>query len=666
MLLSSSFSSPSSSPRRPDADGSSPSSSSSSSSSLLFDPIFDSSTGLTLPPPSIWDPKAKPNASHYSSLRQEAREWFASTFDLYLERAFPRDDLKPLSCSGADSQGGIALTRLDAMTTALMLGDVERLEGTVAWASRREEEPAAGTSLFEGDGNGGGNGNGNGGGGSGSKGRAAKKRGSSSSSPFSTLLRFDNKRGARVHVFELTIRAVGSLVSSHIYLKRGLLLEKEKNASSSSSSSPPSPLRFPSYDGVSLLNRALDLAERILPAFDTPTGLPLSWVHLTEEGDGTPPFSPRREKDRSTCAACAGTLLLEFAALSRESGDPRFELAAARAARSLHSRRSPKTGLVGNTIDVDSGAFIRRDSGVGAGIDSYYEYLLKSYLLTGESFFFFFFFLTERGWGEKKETEGDGGGEGGGEPSLFSFSLCVLSQYSSFSKTGQKEWLTAFVEAYTSAMRHCSPPIVLMLEKEEEEEGEEALEGEREEKGRHKKRKTKFTLRPRRKAWRIDSHVDTAAMTGPWISSLGAFWPGLQALAGQTVDASKSHADWAAAWSRFSGLPEAIDVSGVTRHPTLTGYPLRPELVESSFVLFGETKHESYLATGAALMETLRRRCRAECGFAALADVGDGGGRGGRRSSDAPSISPSAAAAAAAAASPQQDAMVRVVDIFWL
>jgi hypothetical protein len=146
-------------------------------------------------------------------------------------------------------------------------------------------------------------------------------------------------------------------------------------------------------------------------------------------------------------------------------------------------------------------------------------------------------------------------------------------------------------------------------------------------------------------------------MTRPWISSLGAFWPGLQALAGQVLDASRSHADFAAAWSRFGGLPEALDVSGAARHPTLPGYPLRPEIVESSFAMFGETGHEAYLATGAAVMRTLRERCKARCGFAALADVGDGE----TPSSSLSSSSSSAATAAAAAAvtAQQQDAMVR-------
>jgi mannosidase alpha-like ER degradation enhancer 1 len=39
----------------------------------------------------------------------------------------------------------------------------------------------------------------------------------------------------------------------------------------------------------------------------------------------------------------------------------------------------------GNVIDVESGRWIGKLSGLGAGLDSYYEYLLKSYIMFGES-----------------------------------------------------------------------------------------------------------------------------------------------------------------------------------------------------------------------------------------------------------------------------------------
>lgn len=36
-----------------------------------------------------------------------------------------------------------------------------------------------------------------------------------------------------------------------------------------------------------------------------------------------------------------------------------------------------RLGLVGNTLHVDGPSWERLDGGIGAGIDSYYEYLLK-------------------------------------------------------------------------------------------------------------------------------------------------------------------------------------------------------------------------------------------------------------------------------------------------
>lgn len=39
--------------------------------------------------------------------------------------------------------------------------------------------------------------------------------------------------------------------------------------------------------------------------------------------------------------------------------------------------RSTATGLVGNTLNVDSLSWERLDASIGAGSDSFYEYLLK-------------------------------------------------------------------------------------------------------------------------------------------------------------------------------------------------------------------------------------------------------------------------------------------------
>lgn len=55
----------------------------------------------------------------------------------------------------------------------------------------------------------------------------------------------------------------------------------------------------------------------------------------------------------------------------------------------LWRMRHRGTDLMGSVLNVNSGDWVRRDSGVGAGIDSYYEYCLKAYILLGNYLQFF-------------------------------------------------------------------------------------------------------------------------------------------------------------------------------------------------------------------------------------------------------------------------------------
>ena len=52
--------------------------------------------------------------------------------------------------------------------------------------------------------------------------------------------------------------------------------------------------------------------------------------------------------------------------------------------RSLYGKRHSDTGLLGNTLDVNTGEWRGKMSGLGAGIDSFYEILLKSFIMFGE------------------------------------------------------------------------------------------------------------------------------------------------------------------------------------------------------------------------------------------------------------------------------------------
>src|SRR5207253_1438768 len=84
-----------------------------------------------------------------------------------------------------------------------------------------------------------------------------------------------------------------------------------------------------------------------------------------------------------TNPAEAGTLLIEFGTLSKLTHRPVFFDKAKRALTEIYNRRSP-IGLVGTWINVETGKWTDTDSHISGAIDSYYEYLLKCWLLFGD------------------------------------------------------------------------------------------------------------------------------------------------------------------------------------------------------------------------------------------------------------------------------------------
>ncbi|XP_035212115.1 ER degradation-enhancing alpha-mannosidase-like protein 2 [Stegodyphus dumicola] len=161
-----------------------------------------------------------------------------------------------------------------------------------------------------------------------------------------------------VSVFETNIRVVGGLLSAHLLSKRaGLDVD------------PGWPCSGP------LLNLAEKVARKLLPAFNTKTGMPYGTVNLLY---GVPPG-----ETPITCTAGVSTFIIEFGTLSQLTGDPVFENVAVNALNALWQRRSP-LGLVGNHINVQDGKWTALDSGIGGGVDSYFEYLVKGAILFQE------------------------------------------------------------------------------------------------------------------------------------------------------------------------------------------------------------------------------------------------------------------------------------------
>src|SRR6266545_285838 len=155
-------------------------------------------------------------------------------------------------------------------------------------------------------------------------------------------LSFD--RDIYVKNFEITIRLLGGLLSSY-------QLTGDKR----------------------LLSLAEDLGNRLLPIFNSPTRLPYVYVNLRTG----------HTRDAVTNPAETGTLLLEFGTLSKLTGRSVFYEKAKRALVETFKRRSP-LGLVGESINVETGAWTNTDSHISGGIDSYYEYLWKCWRLFGD------------------------------------------------------------------------------------------------------------------------------------------------------------------------------------------------------------------------------------------------------------------------------------------
>lgn len=122
-----------------------------------------------------------------------------------------------------------------------------------------------------------------------------------------------------------------------------------------------------------ILDKTEDFGRRMLAAFNSPTGIPYYWFNLkTGEVKGV-----------TVNVAEAATYLLEMGILSYYTNNPVYYQAAKKANLAIWERVSD-INLVGEYINVETGEWTKESSHICAGIDSYYEYLLKAYLLFGD------------------------------------------------------------------------------------------------------------------------------------------------------------------------------------------------------------------------------------------------------------------------------------------
>lgn len=414
------------------------------------------------------------NESERIELLQSAKNMFFFGYDNYMKHAYPDDELDPIDCMGRghDHEDPSNININDVLGD-YMLSLVDTLDTLAIMGNDTEFKKAV-------------------------------------------QMVIDNLtfKSNTVQVFEATIRVLGALLSAHL-----IIIDPVQ---------PFGNMSIPGYDNE-LLYLANDLGTRLLPAFEnTKTGIPYPRVNL-EKGVPTNCIN-------ETCTSGAGTLVLEFAVLSRLLGDPIYESYARRAVKNLWKLKSNVTGLLGNVLNIQTGEWTGEMSGLGAGQDSFYEYLFKSYIMFGE-----------------------------------------------------EEDLRMFNEAYETIKFHL------------------------------RRGRLKCNNGSGYPPLYVNVHMKTGDTLNNWIDSLQAAWSSVQVLNGDIEEAICSHALYYFIWKKYGFLPERYNWN--LRAPEVMFYPLRPELVESTYFLYQATKNPFYLHVGKEILQNIQTYAKAECGYGTVHDV---------------------------------------------
>ncbi|XP_037737750.1 mannosyl-oligosaccharide 1,2-alpha-mannosidase IC isoform X1 [Chelonia mydas] len=124
-------------------------------------------------------------------------------------------------------------------------------------------------------------------------------------------------------------------------------------------------------------SKALELGEKLLPAFNTPTGIPRGVINL---GSGMS-WSWGWASAGSSILAEFGTLHLEFLHLTELSGNPVFTEKVINIRKVLNRIEKPQ-GLYPNFLSPVTGNWVQHHVSIGGLGDSFYEYLIKSWLMS--------------------------------------------------------------------------------------------------------------------------------------------------------------------------------------------------------------------------------------------------------------------------------------------
>lgn len=259
--------------------------------------------------------------------RNEVKELIDFAIDSYMDYGFPFDEVRPISCvpntrnwddpndiNKNDVLGNLTVTLFDTLTTVAIMGDLQRFKSTVKLID----------DIY---------------------------------SPYNYSFETHN---VTIQVFETTIRILGSLLSAHLYAidpQKKVYLGKY-------------------YDkNPFLLVLAQNLADRLLPAYLTETGLPYPRINLMTGIVGIP-----EDHMLENNAAGMASPMFEFTLLSYLTGDSKYEMITRYAFDKIWETRT-QLGLIPSSVNPQDGNILGLMTGIGASIDSFYEYALKGAIL---------------------------------------------------------------------------------------------------------------------------------------------------------------------------------------------------------------------------------------------------------------------------------------------
>jgi len=126
------------------------------------------------------------------------------------------------------------------------------------------------------------------------------------------------------------------------------------------------------------ITKAKEMADKLAPAFNSPHKIPWAKVNIQTGRTSNPSWS-----GKASVLAEVGTIQMEYFALSRHSGNKQYRDLAQGVIDHLDNARTNIAGLYPLYIDTNTGNFRSRKISFGGCGDSFYEYLLKTWLLTG-------------------------------------------------------------------------------------------------------------------------------------------------------------------------------------------------------------------------------------------------------------------------------------------